>query len=367
MRIRLLPPDSPLGWTPYAWLIYLGFFLVYSIARSDSALHLALDAAALVIFLLLYFRGFWVGGAALLRIAFAIVAIGVVLVPINPGASVFFIYGAAFLGEACRPGVAMRWLALICVIAGLEALLVPLPPHAWIPAIVISLLIGGTNIHFGEVRRKDQALLKAREAAEHLAAVAERERIARDLHDLLGHTLSVIVIKSELASKLSRIDPDRAAQEIRDVERISRNALNEVRRAIHGYRGAHLQDEVATGRGALEAAGVSLTIDVQPTVLGPEEEHALALGLREAITNVIRHAGARRCEIRLAASDGRVTLVVQDDGVGGEHVEGAGLSGMRARLAGVGGTVDCSGARGTRLTLTVPDRSQTPAVPRLAS
>jgi two-component system sensor histidine kinase DesK len=220
----------------------------------------------------------------------------------------------------------------------------------------VSLLIGGTNIHFGEVRRKDQALLKAREAAEHLAAVAERERIARDLHDLLGHTLSVIVIKSELAAKLSARDPARAALEIADVERISRTALNEVRRAIHGYRGASLRDEVSNGRTALEAAGVSLATDLRPVVLGPDEEHALALAVREALTNVIRHAGASRCAVRLAAADGRVEVVVEDDGRGGAHVEGAGLSGMRARLADVGGTVACDGTRGTRLVLSVPDR-----------
>jgi two-component system, NarL family, sensor histidine kinase DesK len=367
MRLRLLPADSPLGWTPYAWLIYLGFFLVYSLARNNSPLDWIVDGAALVVFLVLYFRGFWVGSAALLRIAFAIVAIGVVLVPWNPGASVFFIYGAAFLGEAAKPAAAMRWLALILAIAGAEAWLLNLRPEAWIPAIVISLLIGGTNIHFGEVRRKDQALLKARDAAEHLAAVAERERIARDLHDLLGHTLSVIVIKSELASKLSEINPERAAEEIRDVERISRNALNEVRRAIEGYRGAHLQDELANASAALHAAGVTLETDIQPVVLGPDEEHALAVALREAVTNVIRHARARHCDIRLAVDGERITLLVHDDGVGGEHAEGTGLSGMRERLAEVGGTIECDGRRGTRLRLSVPDRMGVAAVPRLAS
>jgi two-component system sensor histidine kinase DesK len=366
MRLTLLPRDSPLGWTPYAWLIYLGFFLVYCLAQNDSALDWTIDGAALALFLVLYFRGFWVRDAALLRIAFAIVAIGVVLIPWNPGASVFFIYGAAFLGEAARPSAAVRWLLLIVAIAALEAWLVPLHSYAWVPAILVSLLIGGTNIHFGEVRRKDQALLAAREAAEHLAAVAERERIARDLHDLLGHTLSVIVIKSELASKLSARDPERAAAEIRDVERISRNALNEVRRAIHGYRGARLDEELANGRAALDAAGVVASVDVPPVVLAPDQEHALALGLRETVTNVVRHARARHCHIRLRMDDGQVTLQVHDDGIGGEPAEGAGLSGMRARLAEVGGTLAISGRRGTSVTLTVPERQGAPAG-RLAS
>ena len=194
MRIRLLPESSPLGWTPFAWLIYLSLFIVYGVAASDSPLDWILHGSGLVVFLALYFHGFWVTGAALLRVAFAIVALGVLYSPINVGASAFFIYGAAFLGEAIpRPAIALRWLLLIVAVIAVEAWVVPLRPESWVPAIVFSLIIGGSNIHFGEVRRKDQALIKAHKAAERLATIAERERIARDLHDLLGHTLSVVV------------------------------------------------------------------------------------------------------------------------------------------------------------------------------
>ncbi len=360
MRLRLLP-ESPLGWTPYAWLVYLSFFIVYGIAGNQTALDWAIDGSALIVFLVLYFRAFWLEGRDLLRMAFVIVALGAVLVPRNHGAAVFFIYGAAFLGEAARPAAAARWLLLIVGIVAVESWLLGLPPAVWIPGAMVSLLVGGTNIHFGEVRRKDHALLEVREAAEHLAVVAERERIARDMHDLLGHTLSVIVIKSELAAKLADRDPKRAANEIRDVERISRSALQEVRRAIHGYRGERLRDELANAHAALAAAGVTLEVDAEPLPLDPDKEHALALALREAITNVIRHAAARRCSVALARDTDAIRLVVADDGVGGEHVEGAGLSGMRARLSAIGGTLLCDGTHGTRLTLIVPDRQRTQA------
>ena len=355
MRIRLLP-DSPLGWTPYAWLVYLSFFVVYAALRNDSAAEWVRDGAVLLVFLGLYFRAFWVRGRALLGIALAIATLGGVVSPWNPGAGSFFIYGAAFLGEALPPAAAVRWLLLLVAGIGLEAWLVPLRPDAWLPGIVFSLIIGGSNIHFAEVRRKDAALLAAHEAAEKLAAVAERERIARDLHDLLGHTLTVIVIKAELAAKLADRDPARAADEIRDVERISRNALQEVRGAIHGYRRERLHAELASGRAALAAAGVTLAADVPDVRLDPEAEHALALAVREALTNVIRHARARRCDVRLEQQPGAVRVVVQDDGVGGQHREGAGLSGMRARLAEVGGSLAHDGSRGTRLLLTVPLR-----------
>src|SRR5690606_2369705 len=231
-------------------------------------------------------------------------------------------YGAAFVGDAVpKPSRAFAWIAGISAACAIEAVLVPLPPWAWIPGVVFPLIVGGSNVHFAEMRRKDAVLLEAHRAAEHLATIAERERIARDLHDLLGHTLSVIVIKSELASKLADRDPARAASEIRDVERISRTALQEVRRAIHGYQGERVQDEIETARNAFASAGVTLVTHITPFALEPDVERALALGLREAATNVIRHARANRCEITLEATARHVTLTIADDGRGGETAE----------------------------------------------
>jgi two-component system sensor histidine kinase DesK len=283
------------------------------------------------------------------------------------GASCFFIYGAAFLGETGPPARAARWMLVIIAICIVESALLRLSPGFWVPAIVISLLVGGSNIHFGEVRRKDRALLRAHEEAERLAKVAERERIARDLHDLLGHTLSIIVLKSELAAKVAERDVGRAVREIRDVERISRNALAEVRQAIYGYRGERFLDEIASGRAALEAAGVTLETDVGDVPLGPDAERTLAMAVREAVTNVVRHARARRCRIALARDGQTIRLTVEDDGIGGRLTAGAGLSGMRARVSDLGGTLSCEGEHGTRLIITVPGSSNPPADARAAS
>jgi two-component system sensor histidine kinase DesK len=220
--------------------------------------------------------------------------------------------------------------------------------------VVFSLLVGGTNIHFAEVRRKDKALIAAQQSEQAMAAALERERIARDLHDLLGHTLSVIVIKSELAAKLADRDPERAAVEIRDVERISRQALQEVRGAIYGYRDLTVEQELASGRSALEAAGVALDVDVAQLETDDAVERVVALAVREALTNVLRHAKARSCVVKASGAGRTMTLTIQDDGVGGVAAEGTGLAGMRARLAEVGGTVTRDGAHGTTLTITVP-------------
>jgi two-component system sensor histidine kinase DesK len=353
MRIRLLPESSPLGWTPYAWLVYLSFFLVYA-ALNNSPRDWLIDAPALAAFLVLYFRGFWLRGRPLLFIIFAIVAIGVITAPHNIGASCFFIFASGFVGEVDRPAIAVRWLmAILAIIAALTYTL-SLSPAFWVPALVVSVLVGGSNIHFCEMRRKDRALIKAHEAAEHLATIAERERIARDLHDLLGHTLSIIVLKSELAAKVADRDLARAIREIRDVERISRNALAEVRQAVYGYRGERLDEELQTARTALEAAGVSFDANIPSIALDPDQERTLSLGLREAVTNVIRHARARHCRVTLVEDGRNARLTIEDDGVGGESLEGAGLSGMRARLSEVGGSMDRDVQRGTRLTLVVP-------------
>ncbi|ADV66705.1 sensor histidine kinase [Deinococcus maricopensis] len=192
---------------------------------------------------------------------------------------------------------------------------------------------------------------------ERLAQQAERERISRDLHDLLGHTLSVIALKSELAGKLAGRDPARAAQEITDVARISRDALQEVRAAVRGYRGSGLTAELARAKIALDTAGVTLDLDTDAPDLPPATEYAMELVLREAITNVVRHAGASRVQVSVTGDADAFTLRITDDGRGMRGAEGTGLTGMRERVRAHGGTLSCApGERGagTRLTAVFP-------------
>ena len=353
-RFRLLPADKGLGWTPYAWLVYLSFFLVYPLWARPSAAGWGLHAAVVFAFLLLYFRGFWLQGRRLLPIIVGIALLGAIAIPFNPGASCFFIYAAAFLGEAGRPRVVIPWLAVLVAFVGAEAWLLALPPHAWIPGVVFSVIIGGTNIHFAEAGRANARLRLEQERVEEMAKVAERERISRDLHDLLGHTLSVIVLKSELASKLADHDPGRAIDEIRDVERISRDALTEVRRAVQGYRARGFSGELAAGQAALAAAGVHLAADVSAEPLPPAVETTFALVLRESLTNVVRHAHATTCRTSLDVSDAGARLVIEDDGVGGAVKEGSGLAGMRERLEQMGGALIVSSGSGLRVEATLP-------------
>ncbi|HYG62023.1 MAG TPA: sensor histidine kinase, partial [Thermoanaerobaculia bacterium] len=322
--MRFLPPKDPeLGWTPYAWLIYLGFFLLKPVLGGASPIEWGATLSALGVFLGVYFWGFRQWGPRIVWAAAMIAALGFLCVPFNPGASVFWIYAGAFLGYSGPPRFALRWLALLLVLLGLQSWWLDLRPSSWITAVVFSVMICGVNLHFSERTRANAKLRATQEEVERLARTVERERIARDLHDLLGHTLSVITLKAELAGKLLNRDPERAAEEIHEVERISRDALREVREAVVGYRSEGLKAELARARLALESSGIAFEYLLTPLDVDPARETVLALAVREAVTNVIRHAGARSCRIAVEqGAGGVVRLEVRDDGRGGLAAEG---------------------------------------------
>ncbi|HJR63701.1 MAG TPA: sensor histidine kinase [Gemmatimonadaceae bacterium] len=352
--MRLLPRSNELGWTPYAWLIYLAIIPLYLVFARASVLDWVASVVGIVAFLALYFAGYWIRGPRVLAIVGGIHLLGTIGVAITWGSSCYFIYAAAFLGRAGPPRTAFKLLAGYLGILGIQAWLLDYPIAVWLPALVFSALIGGVNVHFAQVSDANARLRLAHDEIERLAAVAERERIARDLHDVLGHTLSVIILKAELASKLAGRDPLRAATEIREVERISREALAQVRGAVHGYRARSLRAELTSAHDALRTAGIEVATDVTPVRLAPIRESALALALREGVTNVLRHANATSVSLSIAQTNGACRLEVVDNGGGGSAADGAGLRGMRERIESLGGSVSRTSSGGTRLTVTIP-------------
>jgi two-component system sensor histidine kinase DesK len=354
MKREALGEHRGLGWSKYAWLAYLAFYFAYLVLTPATLRDWFLSTLAVAVFLPLYLRGFHRTGRPLLVIAASIYLLGAAVTPINPGAICFFVYAIAFVPFAGSPRLAVRWLSVMLAGILLQAWAFNWPPATWVPAFLVGAVVGGTNISFAERKRHGEQLRHAHEALEEMARVAERERIGRDLHDLLGHTLSVIVLKSELASKLAAHDPKRALEEIRDVERISRDALAEVRNAVRGYRSEGLDHETANAERVLTTAGVRPVLSLATVSLSPGEERALAFALREAVTNVVRHARARHCWITLSTADGRALLEVRDDGVGGDRPDGSGLAGMRDRLRELAGGLERDGTNGTRLRMSLP-------------
>ncbi|HEV7516008.1 MAG TPA: histidine kinase, partial [Thermoanaerobaculia bacterium] len=315
--MRLLPDRPEMGWIPYVWLVYLVGFVAYPFAAHQPPRVVGLMLLGTAVFLFFYFWTYWLSGWRILLGAGGITVLALAFSPWNPGAASLWVYAAAALCKVGRPKLAVRWLAGLLALLALESWLVPLSPYVWVSAGLFSLIIGGVSIQQEQLRRSHARLLATQGEVERLAKVAERERIARDLHDLLGHTLSLITLKAELAGKLLARDPASAAGEIRDLERISRDALKEVRSAVSGYRAEDLRAEVARARMALDAADVAFEAppgSAVPLDLTPAEDSALAFALREAVTNVVRHAGARSCQVRIAAVGGTVCLEIADDG-----------------------------------------------------
>jgi two-component system sensor histidine kinase DesK len=204
-------------------------------------------------------------------------------------------------------------------------------------------------------------LQEARGEVARLAAGEERLRIARDLHDLLGHTLSLIVLKSEVAARLADRDPAKSLGEVKDIEAVARQALTDVREAVSGYRQRNLTDELDNARGVLTAAGVDLTITTSGTPLPDPLDGLFGWAVREGVTNIVRHARARNATITMSPRNGTAVLELTDDGVGGAPGgAGNGLTGLGERVARSGGTMDSGpGARGGfRLTVRAPLRPE---------
>ena len=267
----------------WLWLIYLVFFLMGPILYAPPR-YVLYSILGIAVFLPLYFVAPRIEpGWKMLGPILGMIALGLAFVNHNPGASVFFVYAAA---ECPRLGPRRRALGAL----GLLMLLVLVVAFTWqenpffgVPAVALVAVVGVANLHQREMNRAQGEIRRSREEIERLARIAERERIARDLHDLLGHTLSLVVLKSELARKLAERDPGRAIREIGEVEAVARQALSEVRAAVTAYRAESFQGEIDNARSALDAAGVTLEVDLEPVRLPPQHEGVLALALREAV------------------------------------------------------------------------------------
>jgi two-component system sensor histidine kinase DesK len=210
------------------------------------------------------------------------------------------------------------------------------------------------------------ALRTAREEIARLAVAEERLRFARDLHDLLGHSLSLITLKSELAGRLLPTAPEKAKAEVRDIEGVARRALREVREAVTSYRQPTLEGELAGAREMLEAAGIACWIENKVNVLPNTMGAVLAWTVREGVTNVIRHSSAKRCEIRVTQDSDGIHAEITDDGCASTSrddgaVAGSGLSGLAERVAASGGDFETGSLPegGFRLRVSLPLRDDT--------
>ncbi len=375
------------------WLVYLGYPLSNLFDGRHDAAHIIAVLIPIVLFSVLYVRLAQMneqGSPGLPRprveparlVLLGAMAVIALVLPFaaDPAWVVLWIYISSScgftlpLGRERALGLGLRLGVLAAAVMVAQAALLGVPASDWLAALVPALLSCTGTLGVRRMQQLIQQLREARAEVARLAASEERLRMARDLHDLAGHSLATITLKAELARKLLTVDPDRARQQILDLEHVSRQALADIREAVSGYRRATFAVEIASARTALTAAGIVLDADPSLTLrsgeLPAEVEQALAWCLREAVTNVVRHSGARSCRIRLIEARvdgaGSVTLEVVDDGIGaavpaarpgGVGAEGNGLSGLRERLAAVSADACLTAAPtagGFRLTATVP-------------
>jgi two-component system sensor histidine kinase DesK len=351
----LLPKNRDHGWAPYAWLIFIAFFYIQPIMDHPTWRSLMIANATVAVFLVLYVSLFWVRRPFNYLLLLCMAAMGLSLANVNPGSCVFIIFTASFIPWVTgRSKPALIGLSALVTAVAVDAALFHPPMGFSITSVVVTLGVGLSNIHFAEKNRADHKLRMAQSEIEHLAKVAERERIARDLHDVLGHTLSVIIVKSTLAGKLLEKYPEKARSEIADIEKVSREAMAEIRNTLRGYSTYKICEEIQRAESALSSAGVTLQSETAEIKMTPVQESVVALIMREAVTNVVRHAQAKNCKVRLAANNGDCVFEIQDDGRGGSLLEGNGLRGMRERVEALGGTITRDMSAGTKLTFEFP-------------
>ena len=307
-----------------------------------------LAAGGLVVFTAAYLRLFWIlprmaNGrrtecfALLAAVAVLAVALGAALGHEWLGLLVYLSVAAALTlpTRVALAAVVGATVAALATVGGFE------------PVVLQTLLFGLLLIAVRRLMELVSELEATRDQVTALAVSEERLRLARDLHDLLGRNLSVIALKSELARKLLRRDPAAAESEVRDVESVARESLQEARAAVLGLRRASLANEIEQARDALTAAGIEVTVqfgDPLPAAV----EAPLAFAVREATTNVLRHSRARRCDIALRSAGDRAVLEVRDDGIGDSDSPGpaSGLGGLGERMAEVGGSLQAGPAPG---------------------
>jgi two-component system sensor histidine kinase DesK len=353
---------SIVRWVALLYSVYFFFMPAY---RHSIAVWMEF-AVFYVTFLVLYFL---VGELTGRRQTVAFVLfflIAFLYYPFNREAYVIFVYPFATL---CLFLSRLRtlFMVLLAMMAGVvvETRYIGRPFSAAESVLFFCVIIGLTNFAFAQQARTNFLLELANSEIERLSQEAERERIARDLHDLLGHTLTLITMKLDLARRLLSLDSDRARNEIVEAEQTARNALAEVREAVSGYRAEGLEAEISRARRSLLSADVKLTTTLAPVNLSSSQVNVLCLALREAVTNIVRHAHATVCHVALLEKDRTIHFTIEDNGLGGQIREGNGLRGMRERLQSIAAAVKLTGSDngGTSLEITLPLAGESPGQP----
>ncbi|MEP1742400.1 MAG: sensor histidine kinase [Kangiellaceae bacterium] len=363
----LLPRQDELQYGPYIWLLYLFIFFVSLSQYHPVENSFIYSTIGTLVFLALYFNGYWANSKNVHWNIIGILVIGTLMTVLSPGASVFFVYAGAF---CCRLGStrkAVIGLAIIAAWIGLFAWIMSYGSYFYIPGILFTFLIGGVNIYQHDLSLKRKELILTQQEVRHLARTSERERIARDLHDLIGHTFSVITLKAELANKLIDKDLDKARAEISSLENLSREALSQVREVVTGYRTSDLNTELAHAKYTLESNEIQFDYQFEEIDLNESINKELAIILKELVTNILKHSQATKVSATISPNKHQVQLLVEDNGIGFQRSDTQtnsisdnnryGLKGIAERVNKMDGDLTIESNQGTRVKINIPLKS----------
>jgi two-component system sensor histidine kinase DesK len=363
VRISLLTPELRMStdpmtarkrvpWGFLAWTVPLAYVFWAPYEHGAGWFEWTVTALCLLAVLALFLagmaRGERQGFSAGICITLSCIAVG--SLAYRPSGGIYFPVAAAFVPAAVGGSVGLS-LATVFAITMLfcaewSLLYFNQPTGILFPLFVVAeCVLSGVGVTFiyrqsREIQRRDKA--------------DERERIANDMHDVLGHSLSSLALKAELARRIFPTDPARALREIGDIEHIARQGLQEMRSAINGYHAGDIGAELDRVEALLRAAGITVTRQGEPLDMPPAYERVLALIAREAVTNILRHSQAKACRLAVFRANGAICLDIADDGLGGTLAEGLGMRSIRTRAEALGGSAKWNSAAGTRLSVSLP-------------
>ncbi|WP_102029220.1 sensor histidine kinase [Salirhabdus sp. Marseille-P4669] len=361
---QIIPKSTVLS--IYVWIIFciLPFYFIF---RSSSTSALIYGICMVLVFFISYRLSFLSKGWTLyLWIA---IQMGIsIAMTLLIGYVYFALFLAFFIGniQSKAAFISLYVVHLTSTIAAISTVVFIHPELilSQFPFVIVCV-IGVILLPFTMYNRMKREILEgqlesANKRISRLMIVEERQRIARDLHDTLGHKLSLIGLKSDLAGKLLEKSPNLAKKEIQDIHQTARTALKEVRELVSDMRGVKLKEEILHIQQILEAAEMDYTIEGDPVLTDTTllVENVLSMCLKESVTNVIKHSQATKCHIFITESSNEVLLKVKDNGVGfkaqSEIVGGHGLEGMKERLEFVNGHIEIISNNGTTIVLRVP-------------
>jgi two-component system sensor histidine kinase DesK len=351
----------------FIWLVFIAIPLVDAVSSHNDGLAKALTILATVAFVAVFVSVTLVREKPLpdrqgLRSVGALLAISVALTVFDrQGWGSLFIFTVVAIAMCVRSPFSFYGVLLCTALCVVSLLAADAAAGAIFGFATPTLGIGMLMLVVADLRTRNRELHEARAELARLAVADERARFARDLHDLLGHSLSVIALKAELAGRLLRERPSDAAGHVAEIEQVARGALTEVREAVSGYRQPTLDDEIAGAKMALSAAGIEAQIELPKVKFDPAIEAVLAWTVREGATNVIRHSGAGHCCVKVTAGLGEAGVEVVDNGHGRDIAaanghDGHGLEGLRERVTRLQGQIEAGAgpAGGYRLAVSLP-------------